>query len=77
MPGQALVTPDDAAARLAHHVAGVEAAMRDLFPSAKVEVIGNCLDGGHVHYQDIFSKGPSTTYACIGAHAGIFPRGLP
>ena len=37
LPVQAkIVTPDDAALRLKQHMAGVEAAMRDLFPGAEV-----------------------------------------
>jgi hypothetical protein len=45
LPAKTIITPDDAAARLAHHLAGAEAAMRDVFPGAHVRVEGNCLDG--------------------------------
>ncbi len=70
MPAQALVTPDDAALRLKQHMAGVEAAMRDLFPGAKVNVLGNCLDGHHASYRELHARGENE-YACVGCHAGL------
>ncbi|MBI1981703.1 MAG: hypothetical protein HYS63_09180, partial [Methylocystis sp.] len=71
MPAQALVTPDDASLRLKQHMAGVEAAMRDLFPGAKVNVWGNCLDGHHIWYQRIILESREHgIYASVGCNAG-------
>jgi len=55
-----LVTVASAEKRLRHHIAGLKAAFRDLFPTARVVVVcGNCLNGEHVHYADRFMRYPS------------------
>lgn len=59
----------DAGARLALHIAGAEAAMRDLFPTASVKVEGNCLGGAHSLFGGI--GGPA--HVQITASRGIAP----
>lgn len=72
VPAQALVTPGDAVERLREHVAGVEAAMRDLFPGANVRQWSNCLSDP-IRYGEMLKSGEIST-ACIGFDAH-FPGG--
>jgi hypothetical protein len=41
LPAQNLITPTDAANRLAHHLAGAEAAFADLYPQGEIFQWGN------------------------------------
>lgn len=41
LPANALVAPDDAASRLAHHLAGAEAAFAELYPHGEILRWGN------------------------------------
>lgn len=65
-----IIRPDEAAARLQHHVDGVKAAMQDLFPGAVVGAFGNCLDGHHAYYRKLHARGENE-YARIGCRAGL------
>lgn len=65
-----IITPEDAAARLQHHLDGVKAAMQDLFPAAAVSTIGNCLNGNHAYFRELHAQGENE-YACVGCHAGL------
>lgn len=66
-----IVTVASAEERLRHHVDGVEAAMQDLFPMCKIDVRGNCLDGGHDAYLRSFARGDRGAYACAMVMAGL------
>ena len=67
-----LVTVASAEERLRHHMAGLEAAFRDLFPTAQVVVRGNCLNGEHVRHAEHFLRNPddcgSLACAMVLAH---------
>lgn len=65
-----IVTVASAEERLMHHVAGVEAAMRDLFPGAHVERQGNCLDGHHRTFAETLACGASEGRG-TPAHIGV------
>ena len=58
-----LVTVASAEERLRHHMVGLEATFRDLFPTAQVVVRGNCLNGEHVHFADRFMRYPTDSGA--------------
>lgn len=58
-----LASPEE---RLAHHMKGAEQAFRDLFPTAHVNLRGNCLNGGAAYYADLFAKHPEN-YHGFGA----------
>jgi hypothetical protein len=76
LPAQALATPDDAAARLQRHLAGVEAAMRDLFPGASVRQWGNALTpAGHAIYRAEFAAGNRGSIAVVAVEASLDLRG--
>ncbi|MGJ0507477.1 MAG: hypothetical protein ACR652_10130 [Methylocystis sp.] len=73
LPAQALVTPDDAATRLAHHLAGAEAAMRDLFPAAHIEPWGNYLGNASAVdcYRFHFERGDRGFSVYAGVKAAV------
>lgn len=70
LPAQAVITPDDAAARLQRHLDGAEAAMRELFPGAEITVLGNCLGEGLAFYRGQFAAGRQGSRPTITLHAG-------
>jgi len=55
VPVVTLASPED---RLMHHMKGAEQAFQDLFPTAHVDLRGNCLNGGHAYYADLFARQP-------------------
>ncbi|MGJ0506552.1 MAG: hypothetical protein ACR652_05320 [Methylocystis sp.] len=57
LPAQALVTPGDAAARLAHHVAGTEKAFRELYPEGEIFEWGNHRGEGDKDLEGRFVSG--------------------
>ncbi len=64
-----LVTVASAEERLRHHMAGLEVAFRDLFPTAQVVVRGNCLNGEHVRHAEHFLRNPDDCGALTLARA--------
>jgi hypothetical protein len=66
-----IVTVVSAEERLRHHMAGVEAAMGDLFPMCTIWARGNCLDGHHPYWSERFAKGDHGAYACAIVAAGL------
>lgn len=64
-----IVTVASADERLRHHLAGALAAMRDLYPTADVRLMGNCLEGAyHRDFIDSITKGDLNL---TPAHVGI------
>jgi hypothetical protein len=57
LPAQALITPADAAARLAHHLAGAEAAFADLYPHGEILQWGNHQGGKDTDLRGRFARG--------------------
>jgi hypothetical protein len=72
LPAQALGAPEDAAARLQYHLDGVESAMRDLFPDARVRRWGTALtpEGRAVCRED-FAAGRRGGWAVVAVDAGL------
>jgi hypothetical protein len=56
LPAQTVFTPADAAARLAHHLVGAEAAFGDLYPQGKIFQLGNH-HGGPADLRGRFVEG--------------------
>src|SRR5215212_9099943 len=72
-----LVTVASAEERLRHHIAGLKAAFRDLFPTARVVVVcGNCLNGDHVSHAEHFLRNPDDrgARACVMVMAHMADR---
>lgn len=59
--------------RLRQHLAGAEAALRELFPGVSVSVRGNCLDGHHRYYAALFAEGDLSANANVLLTANL-PR---
>jgi hypothetical protein len=59
-----IVTVDTAEKRLKHHLAGVEAAFRDLLPTVPAAVRGNVLEGEHASYAERLLAGERGAVAC-------------
>lgn len=72
LPADALASPaDDPAARLKHHLDGVEAAMRDLFPGVHVRRWGNALEPeSHALHRENFAAGHRGRIAVVAVDAG-------
>jgi hypothetical protein len=71
-----IVTVDSPEKRLRHHLEAAGAAMRELFPGYGVKVQGNCLDGHHPAYLDMWKNGDSFS-ACAMVSAGPHWTGEP
>lgn len=71
-PSAPIITTADAEQRLKRGLAEVEQAFRDLFPGIPVSVRGNCLDGHHDYYAEMFRTRPAQTvsYATAIVMAG-------
>lgn len=67
-----IVTVAAAEDRLAHHLKGVEAALRDLFPASTVQVRGNCLAGAH----RLFSRENGPACVMVTASRDFLMRGV-
>ena len=57
LPAQALITPAEAAARLAHHLAGAEAAFADLYPQGEIFQWGNHNGSKDADLRGRFARG--------------------
>ena len=71
VPVVPLALPEE---RLVHHMRGAEQAFRDLFPTAHVNLRGNCLEGGAAYYADLFAKRPEDAFgfgACVTLTAQV------
>lgn len=79
LPAQTIVTPDDPLARLEHHLAGVAAAMRDLYPGVRVRRWGTALEPeSHEYLRSAFAAGYGGKIALVALDASLSPpRGEP
>jgi hypothetical protein len=57
LPAQPVITPADAAARLAHHLAAAEAAFADLYPQGEIFQWGNHHGGDDADLRGRFAPG--------------------
>lgn len=73
LPAEALVKPDAAAARLAHHVAGAEAAFRELYPQGEIYQWGNHDGRGDPDLQGRFARGDLFGDLILRFRTGPFP----
>lgn len=71
LPAQTIITPENAHARLKEHLKGAEAAMRELYPMARVSTWGNVVDGGHERYRELFASGDRGAITIIGVQAAL------
>lgn len=74
VPVVAMASAED---RLAHHLRGAEAAMREIFPDAAVKIVGNCpTPRDQDFYREALRRGDAGS-ACMMVVAARNPSLLP
>ena len=70
LPADTIPTPTDPAARLQHHLKGVEAAMGDMFPGLKITSWDNCFDDAD-RFRARIAYGDRSAVVSVGCMAGL------